>query len=650
MPSGDTSATANALNAGNHYCSIVDANSCPVFTEMFVITEPPALLIDAISSTPVLCNSGNDGTATVTVSGGTGNYSYQWSSGGTAAVENNLAAGTYICTVTDANNCSTSASVVVTEPTTINIQIAQVNITCNGLSNGTATALATGGTGGYSYLWSDNSTLAVANSLSATSYTVVVTDSNGCSKSAAVTISQPDSLSAMVTQTSALCYGTANATASVAVSGGTPGYLYNWSNGDLTDSVTGLAAGTYTVVITDANNCVTNVNVAISEPDSIILNVTTTEPTCHGGSDGSAFVNVTGGTGPYAYIWGGNQPSLPSLSGLSATSFSVAIQDANGCFNAISVTISEPGAITGSTSSTDANCGQSNGSVHITASGGTGNLNYSWTSGGTTDTDVNLPAGNYTVTVTDANGCMISAIASVSNVSAPSVTFTQTDVQCFGGSDGAVNLMISGGIPGYIVAWNNVSGLPNINNLTAGTYTYTVTDSGNCVSAGSVTIVEPTAMALSATSVNETLGNDGSIDLVVSGGTPNYSYLWSNGSMIEDPSGLAAGVYTVTVTDDHGCTMQLSVTVSSSVGISEHSISNDQFEVYPNPSNGNFTLKSVRSLVVEIYSGTGQLIRVVNLSTENNFTVQMDHFSNGLYFIRSNNASTVWMKKLVVIR
>ena len=280
---------------------ITDANGC-MATVNATVSQPPAIVVSPASQTNVACNGGTTGSATVSASGGTGTLSYSWApSGGTAATATGLTAGTYTVTVTDANGCMATRSFTITEPTAINTAVgSQTNVSCNGGSNGSASVVPSGGTPGYTYSWAPSGgTAATATGLTAGTYTVTVTDANGCMATRSFTITEPTAINTAVgSQTNVSCNGGSNGSASVVPSGGTPGYTYSWSpSGGTAATATGLTAGTYTVTVTDANGCMATRSFTLTEPTAINTAVgSQTNVSCNGGSNGSASVVPSGGT------------------------------------------------------------------------------------------------------------------------------------------------------------------------------------------------------------------------------------------------------------------------------------------------------------------------------------------------------------------
>ncbi len=572
---GQTTATATGLAPGTYTITATDANGCSV-SESATITEPTALS-EVTTSTNVSCYAGTDGSAMISVSGGTSPYTYLWSDGQTTASATSLAAGTYTVTVTDANGCTISSSATITEPTALSEVTTSTNVLCNGGTDGSAMITVSGGTSPYTYLWSDGQTTASASSLAAGTYTVTATDANGCTISSSATITEPTALSEVTTSINVSCNGGTDGSAMITVSGGTMPYTYSWSDGQTTESATGLAAGTYTVTVTDANGCTISSSAIITEPTALSEVTTSTNVSCNGGTDGTATITVSGGTMPYTYLWSDGQTTA-SATGLAAGTYSVTATDANGCTISSSATITEPTALSEVTTSTNVSCyGGTDGSAMITVSGGTMPYTYSWSDGQTTASATGLAAGTYTVTATDANGCYIMQTVTITEPTLLTEVTTSTDVSCNGGTDGTATITVSGGTMPYTYLWSDGQITASATGLAAGTYSVTVTDANGCTISSSATITEPTALSEVTTSTDVSCngGTDGIATITVSGGTAPYTYLWSDGQTTASATGLAAGTYTVTVTDANGCTISSSATITEPTALSEVTTSTD---------------------------------------------------------------------------
>ncbi|MNW71302.1 Rare lipoprotein A (RlpA)-like double-psi beta-barrel [compost metagenome] len=575
-PSGGTNATATGLAAGTYTVTVTDANSCQA-QRTFNLTQPAAALSAATGGgkTDVSCNGGSNGTATVAPTGGTPSYSYSWApSGGTNASATGLAAGTYTVTVTDANACQTTRTFTVNQPTALSAATGggSTNISCNGGANGTATVAPTGGTPSYTYSWAPSGgTNATASGLVAGTYTVTVTDANTCQTQRTFNLTEPAAALSAATgggSTNISCNGGANGTATVAPTGGTPSYSYSWApSGGTNATATGLAAGTYTVTVTDANSCQAQRTFNLTEPAAALSTATgggKTDVSCNGGTNGTATVAPTGGTPSYTYSWAPSGGTAATATGLTAGTYTVTVTDANSCQDQRTFTIDQPTALSAATGggSTNISCnGGANGTATVAPTGGTPSYTYSWApSGGTNATAAGLTAGTYTVTVTDANACQTTRTF---NLTEPAVLDAatgggKTDVSCNGGTNGSATVAPTGGTPSYTYSWAPSGGTnATASGLAAGTYTVTVTDANACQTTRTFTIDEPTALdASSGSTVNVSChnGSNGSATVAPTGGTPGYTYSWApTGGTAATATGLAAGTYTVTVTDANAC-------------------------------------------------------------------------------------------------
>ncbi len=565
---GGTTQTINNLCAGTYTVTVTDANGCTA-TESVTLTAPPALSVD-FDSTDASCNGSCDGSATANVNGGTSPYSYSWSNGGTTQTINNLCAGTYTVTVTDANGCQFVDSVTISEPSAISISFSSTDASCNGSCDGSATANVSGGTSPYSYSWSNGGTSQTINNLCAGSYTVTVTDANGCTETDSITINEPAALSSTITTHAPQCNGGCDGDATVNVSGGTSPYSYSWSNGGTTQTINNLCAGTYTVTVTDANGCSITDTAVINDPPGMTLSMSKTDVTCNGACDGSASVSVSGGTSPYSYSWD-NGSTDSSAANLCAGWHYVTVTDANGCSKNDSVEIDEPPALNSYISSyTEPSCyGACDGSITANANGGTAPYSYTWSNGATSQTANNLCTGSYTVTVTDANGCTDQTSLTLNQPDSIAITLNITDVTCNGDCNGSIDATVSGGTSPYSYSWSNGATTEDINNLCAGNYTITVTDANGCQKTLSDTVNEPDVLQ-DSTSVLDVSCNgscDGSATVYPYGGTSPYSYSWSNGGTTQTISNLCAGTYTVTITDANGCSITDTVIVNEPAAI-----------------------------------------------------------------------------------
>ncbi len=412
---GQTDSTATNLSAGT-YTVVVNDDSCTVFD--YVIITEPALLTANITGSDVLCNGGNDGSADLTVTGGTISYDYSWSTTETTEDISGLSIGTYYVTVTDTNLCATTESVVIGEPAPLVTSIVGIDVLCNGGADGSADLTVTGGTIPYDYSWSTTETNEDISGLSIGTYYVTVTDGNLCTITNFITITEPDTISIQYTTTDAFSGGTGGGTVTANPTGGTPPYTtYVWSDGQTTQTATNLDAGTYIVTVTDANGC-TGVNDAIEVQEIVCSLAAVINPasiqnvSCNGGNDGSATVVViTDGVPPYEYNWNDDPfQTTETAAALAAGINYVTVTDSMYCTSVASIDIGEPPPITitcGAGCVTDASSPVANdGSINIQVTGGTPFYSYLWAPGGETTQDISgLYPDMYYVQVTDANDC-----------------------------------------------------------------------------------------------------------------------------------------------------------------------------------------------------------------------------------------------------
>ena len=569
FPSGGTGATASNLVAGAYTCTITDANGCSI-VKSFTVTEPSALTATT-TQTNVLINGNSTGVATVTAAGGTTGYAYAWSpSGGTAATATGLSAGTYTCTITDANDCAITKTVTITQPTALIASTSQTNVLCNGGSTGIASVIASGAVAPYTYTWTNSlSTSATASNLVAGTYECTITDANNSVITKTIVVTEASALTATTSQTNVSCNAAVNGAASVTVSGGVSLYTYSWyPSGGLGAAINNIAAGTYTCTITDANGCTLTKSFTITQPSVLAATTSQTNILCNGSATGSATVTVTGGTSGYSYLWSPSGGTSDTASDLVAGTYSCVVTDSNGCFITKSFTITQPSALTATTSQTNVSCNASStGIASVVVSGGVSPYTYLWTnSGGTAATASDLAAGSYACTITDANGCILTKSFTITQPAALSATKSQTDVAIAGGSTGIASVSVSGGTSAYTYSWSPSGGTgATANHLAAGSYTCTITDSKGCQLTELFAIIEPTSLTATTSQTNVLCHGaaTGFASVSVLGGTESYNYLWApTGGSSSSASNLVAGSYTCTITDTNGALLVKAFTIS----------------------------------------------------------------------------------------
>ncbi len=565
-----TNDTATGLAANTYTVTVTTANACSATASATIAASIP--LSHTIATTPSLCTA-SDGAAKVTESGGTAPYTYLWGNAlGTADSIKNVAAGTYTLTVTDSHGCTDIVPVTISNGGGVTASLgSQTNPTCHGEANGSITINASGGTSPYTYHWTStiSNTNPTLSGQAAGSYVVTVTDANGCQATVPVTLTQPGAFAQTVTTTTTLC-GASSGTAKVIITGSTPGYTYLWSGGHGTaDSIQGVPAGSYTLTVTDAKGCLDTVPVSIANSGGVTATLGGTTPViCHGGNTGAITINAANGTMPYTYEWGIATTSVNSQSGFSAGTYTITVADASGCLATVSATVSQPAAFSHPSTTTPTTCGQSNGSAQVTESGGTPGYTYQWSNAlGTADSIINAAPGTYTLSITDAAGCHDTAIVTIGSIPGPTATLGGTiDDSCFGYSDGSITIAASGGAAPYSYDWGtSTTATATQTGFAAGTYVITVTDANSCSVTVPATIHQPAALTAlpTATNVSCPSGSNGSITLAVNGGNGGNTYQWTNTPQTtQNITGLTANTYSVTVTDQKGCTKDTFATVT----------------------------------------------------------------------------------------
>ena len=473
-------------------------------------------------------------------------------------------------TITDVNNCQIFGSYAISEPASgIVITSSIQNVNCNSGTDGSINLNVNGGISPYTYLWSNAATTEDLTSILAGIYIVNITDFSGCTIIDTFSISQPlNPISIAVSTTDISCFGGNNGSIDITTSGGTPGYSINWSNFEITEDLTNLIAGNYTLQVTDQLGCTLDSLITLTQPAELVLNLSQANILCYGANTGFIDLQATGGTANYSFLWS-NGATTEDVSNLLSGNYSVIVTDANGCNQTASTTITQPLLpITINQIQQNIICfGGNNGSIDISVTGGTAPYLYSWNNGQSSQDISNLTAGTYTITVQDANSCLKNLAITISQPSLPlSLSGNISKVDCFGNASGIIDLSVIGGTGPYTYSWNNgIYITQDIFNVVAGVYSVVVTDFNNCVSSSSYTVTQP-ASALNAASTSNPVtcydGTNGSASVSVNGGTVPYTYLWSNGATTANLNGLQAGDYSVQIIDNNGCSVNSSVIVS----------------------------------------------------------------------------------------
>lgn len=563
-PAAMNNPNLSGLPAGTYDLTVTDDNNC-FATQSFTISEPASALSASTATTDILCNGDDDGTAAITVNGGTSPYTYAWPGGLTGPSNINLDGGTYDVTITDDNGCTLIESFTINEPNALNVTVIGTNVSCNGANDGTASASAVGGTQPYTFNWTPTATGQNLSSLAPGVYTVTVTDANACTDSTSITIVQANSLrDTLLTKSNVSCFGANDGVLEIAGLGGTPGYTYNWSNGPTTSLNNNLGPGIYTLTISDAAGCSIIVSDSITEPALLSVNISVDKSPCFGDTDGILTANESGGTSPYTYAWTNTTQTTKTVTGLGPNFYSVTVTDNNGCIatDFVTLTPSTPIVVIGDTS-TDVSCfGANDGSAIVIAGGGTGVLTFNWSDGGSGFARTGLSQGTYTVSIQDANSCEETRTITINEPPILDPVFAKVDEACGGAGTGSASSTPTGGNGGpYTFNWstgfNNTGASSNVSNLVAGNYSLTVTDNATCDSIITFTINSGVTNFTYSDTLSDASCNgncDGYIEILnFAGGTAPYTYNWSNGVTTAANPGLCPGNYDVTIEDANSC-------------------------------------------------------------------------------------------------
>ncbi|MDD2634563.1 MAG: gliding motility-associated C-terminal domain-containing protein, partial [Bacteroidales bacterium] len=408
---GSTSNPATGLIGGTPVCvTITDAAACSLEI-CHTLVNPPEIVVD-ITTIPTECGF-LDGELIISVSGGTGNHTIDVSEGHSGVHITGLHPGDYTVTVTDDNACEVVSTTIIDGFGAGTVSITQLQeVLCFGQSTAVLQASMTDGTEPYTYNWSvAGQTAQNLSGIGAGTYEVSVIDNYGCSGEASYEVIQPDALTINIEHENVLCRGENNGSAAVSVAGGTSPYAYAWSHGPTSSSLSNLNAGTYSIVVQDYNACSVNDLVVITQPEDFVgLNITTSDVSCFGRYDGMAIATGSGGTPPYSIHWFQFNEFIASgtqIASLSAGQYSAHVYDDNNCVKETLFTIIEPTALLIEAQVSGVSCkGFNDGVISVAVEGGISPYTYLWNSGDTLGNLSSLKAGNYYVTVTDANGCI----------------------------------------------------------------------------------------------------------------------------------------------------------------------------------------------------------------------------------------------------
>ncbi len=581
------------------------ANGCDS-THMITLEVNPLPTL-SFSTVDIPCGAMNSGVATATPGSGTPPYTYLWSTNATTSTISNLPANSYQLTVTDANGCTETGSATIINTGSLIVSGTVTNVSCDNGNDGTINVSVSGGSGNYTYLWSNAQTGVTATNLSAGMYTVIVDDGGTCTGVETFTITEPTPLVGTIFLVNAGCGSSCLGSTTWTVSGGTPPYTYIWSANANTGSVpvaNNLCNGSYTTTLVDANGCTVIENFGIQNSAQLVVEVDIVQHIqCFGDVNGIAQVGITGGVPPYSYYWDNGLTNAVGTV-LTEGNHYVIVSDQSGCSSTENFVINEPAEMSSVIQTMQTTCSYSfDGTGYALVSGGVVPYNFQWSNGELSNPAQFLPRGVSFVTITDTNGCTLIEQVTVGGPAPMNLNQIEAVApSCAGLADGQIAVMASGGTSPYYYYWTNNLFGETITGLASGVYSLTIVDDNNC-EFGPVAVTvggAPDPLGVSVVGMDPTCFGeaDGSAVATPSGGTPSYQYEWNNGATTQTAYNLAIGTHTVTITDVNGCQ------TLESVVLDQPDLINAAFTITNNicfgDENGQINIDTS-------YGGTGQL-------------------------------------------
>ena len=654
---GETTQMISFIDAGTYTVTVTDDNG-NTDTGSVTITNVGPINPNA-SATDETSVDGNDGTATSSAFGGSPPYTFEWSNGGTTQTIFNLAPGLYTVTVTDSENCAAFENVVVGAfgCPEILLDTEILDASCFGACDGEIDLTITGGTGPYTYLWSNGLSSQDAFGLCSGDYAVTILDANGCSvEGGPYTVAQPTEIAANAGSTDETAPQANDGTAWAVPTGGTPPYTYAWSNGMIDSLITGLEPGNYTITITDAHLCSNFQTVTVDSFACALISLVTNN-ICFGNCSGIIEVSLINAADPITYIWD-NGFTVPTIDSLCAGTYAVTAVDGAGCTATETFTVTQPTEIlvnAGTTAETAP--GANDGTAWVAPTGGAPPYGYNWSNGGVDSLVINLTPGTYSVSVTDAAGCeIIESIVVDAFACLGTIEAAYLDPSCFTSCDGSASVALIGGVGPITYAWSTGDTTNNILELCAGSYDVTITDVGqNCAANLTFDLVEPDSLFISVDQViHVTDSTQGSIFISPVGGTPEYSFVWLDafGNVIsntEDLVGVGPGIYYPGVVDVNGCSFFVDgIEVLDNSTVSTITLINSNVRLFPNPASEQvfIAIDDITGYHIQLRSMDGRVIR----SWQEEETLDVHSIPAGVYLLEGMSGTKLFRQRLVIAR
>ncbi len=631
---GSNDACLSGLSSGTYSVTVFDG-ACASVIEDIQITEPTPIQITKNLTTPT-CADRLDGAIALNTAGGTSPYTHFWNDNSNFEDRNNLAAGQYIVSIVDFNNCTFSDTIQLTAPDPLKIlEEGRTNISCSSEEDGSIQSNIIGGTNPYFYNWQNGMLTPNLENLSDGNYELTVTDANGCNESKTFTIERPAPLNIQLDSIqNASCNGVNDGAIYVTAIGGTGEYAFNWSNGASRANNQNIRSGKYNLTLTDGNGCEVSDSFVVNAPPALSLGAAITSPTCIGSTDGAITLEVTGADVD-TYRWNDSTTNADRV-GIMNGIYSVTITDENGCVLDSIFRVEAPQAFNVNITTRPPSCFDSfDGSIQLNVSNQNGlPPSFEWSNNSTTQNLLDLKSDSYSATITDADGCQF--VTDTIQLEAPdsiSILVQKiSPVQCANEASGSIEIEVFGGVPPYKFSWNTSDTTKSLFDVEAGLYRLAVLDENSCaIESDLLPVEQPEPIQLNYEIIqNEIcqLENEevDSLKLSVAGGIMPYSFDWNNGDTTANIVGLKAGDYSVVVSDQNNC----SVVIPS---------------IKVKPSASGFSIRTLKQNVSCSNANDGDIFASVlggtppylyhlsdgNITTQNIDTLRFSNLSAGNY-------------------
>jgi len=567
-------ATGTGLSAGKHFVTVTDLEGCMLVDSIIIEDKPPFSY--AIQTVDALCIGVANGSISFS---DTADYQYTWSTGDTLNTLSNLTGGVYGVTVTDTLGCIATEMLTINNSTQATLEIRGSNATCVGVNDGTISVNDTFNLSDYSYLWSTGDSTNVVNGVQAGTYFVLVTSPEGCLAADSIDIAVNRTVPLVASIANASCNGISDGAISINDTLDTTGFQFGWSNGATTQSIDSLSAGVYSVAVADPAGCIAAATLEVPNTTEFTFTSTVTNGTCDVAENGSISINDSTDVTGFTFNWS-TGASTQQLNNVIADNYAVTVTDGMGCSASDSITIGITRDLLIGFTKTNTTCaGFNDGSITINGNQDLSDLVIVWSTGDSTQTLEGLAPTNYSFLVTDSVGCSVFGTPTIEIGTTFEIEATVSDASCVGVNDGSITLNDSLGVDGLIIAWNTGDSTQTISGLSAGEYSYVVTDTAGCSQEGTVLVENQLILALDLTKTDVTCQglSDGTLMVNNPGDMPGTSYLWNTNDSTQTLSNLTSGTYTVTATNSAGCVGTESISIlelnSISFSISQTGVS-----------------------------------------------------------------------------